>query len=137
MPGPMPLDAPVTSIQLLCEVACHAQPPTVSTETESVWSWREICASVGLIRNLQGGGLPACSRLTVTPATVAVPVRVLVPAFAVAVSSIVPSPVLPPGLTANHDTLLTAVHAQVAWVSTVVETDPPAAGTDSCRGETE
>jgi hypothetical protein len=64
--------------KVLFVVAVQAQSVCVVTVTLPAAASAETLALVGLMVNVQGGGAAACDTLNALPATVAVPIRVLV-----------------------------------------------------------
>ena len=75
---------------------------------------------------------PACVTVTVWPATVTVPERGAVPAFAVTENCAEPAPVaLLPPVIVIHEALLIDVHPQPALVPTVTLPDPAPDASDT------
>lgn len=132
--APVPDAAPTTVIQETVLVAVHPHPVEVVRVIVPEPPPATAVREVGVIEYVHV--VPAWVTWNVWPATVAVPVREMVPAFALALSVTVPGPVpLAPLTTVIHAALLTAVQAQPAGAVTATAVDPAVASIDALNGD--
>jgi hypothetical protein len=124
MPLPVPLVPEDSVIQLALLIAFQLHVPAVVIVTLAFPPPLPMDCEVGETVNVQLP--PVCVTVTVFPAMVNVPVRVLVVGFVEIKYVALPLPLLvAPAVTAIHDTLLAAVQLQPLATVTVVVFDPP------------
>lgn len=130
MPLPLPLAPLVTESQVLLLAADHGQPVPAVTLVEAVPPAAGADRLVDEIANVHPA--PLCVTVNVWPATVNVPLRGELLAFADALKPTLPLPLpFAPLVTVSQPvSLLTPVHAQPLGAFTAVEPAPPAAATD-------
>lgn len=125
VPGPVPLEPPVTVIHDTVDDAVHAQAAGAVTLTGTVAAAPAI--DTPLLDNDMVQVLPVCVTVNPRPATLSVPTRVKAVLFGATEYWTVPSPVPdPPDVTVSHPTLLDAAHTHPADAVTTTEPLVPA-----------
>jgi hypothetical protein len=114
---PVPLVSLLSMVnQSALLVAVQVHPLPVVRDTDRSWGPLPNVTVLGLTENVQlgvgaGAVCPACVTVTVAPATVSVPVRLLVDVFSETMNAVTLLPLLlAPATTFNHDARDTAVH---------------------------
>jgi hypothetical protein len=135
VPLPMPLEPAVIVSQEALLVAVQLQPGVLVTVAAPDPAAAAGLSEVGATLNVHGAA--PWFTVTVWPATVRVPVRGSVAAFAAMVKATVPLPLpLAPEVIVSQESLLVAVQLQPAIVVTVAALDPPVAAGFTVVGDT-
>ena len=126
----VPVLPAVTVSQAALSTALHEQPVAAVTVSEAVLA--VDASDNAVVESVYVHGAPACVTVTVWPATVTLPVRGAVPAFAVTENLAEPAPVaLLPAVIVIQGALLIDVHPQPVLVLTVTLPDPAPDASDT------